>query len=280
MYASFTAIGGNLVFVPALVGNVCLWKPSPTATYASWLVYQIFLEAGLPKNVIQFLPCPNGDDTIKLVDRAISHKYFAGLHFTGSTAVFKSLWKSVANNMDKYLSYPRMVGETGGKNWQLVHPSADVRAAVVQAIRGAFEYQGQKCSALSRLYVPRSLWEAKDGFRAQLESEIAKISQGPVDAFEHFMGPVISQQSYDKCLSYVEKAKQAGGEVIIGGTGDDSTGFYVKPTVIVTKDPKSVTMVEEIFGPVLTTYVYEDADFEKTCELIDGTTSYALTGCV
>ena len=188
---SFTAIGGNLVAVPALVGNVVLWKPSPTATYASWVVFQILLEAGLPKNVIQFLPCPNGDDTIKLVDRAISHKYFAGLHFTGSTHVFKSLWKSIANNMDKYLSYPRMVGETGGKNWQLVHPSADVRAAAIQAIRGAFEYQGQKCSALARLYVPRSLWEAKGGFQDILVEEIKKIQQGPVDAFENFMGPVM-----------------------------------------------------------------------------------------
>ncbi|KAM0792816.1 hypothetical protein ACM66B_002582 [Microbotryomycetes sp. NB124-2] len=275
---NFTAIGGNLVAVPALVGNVCLWKPSPMATYASWLVLQILHEAGLPKGVIQFLPCPNGDDTIKLVDRAISHRLFAGLHFTGSTAVFKSLWKSIANNMDKYLSYPRMVGETGGKNWQLVHSSADLRASVVQAVRGAFEYQGQKCSALSRLYVPRSLWEG--GFEKMLVAEVEKITQGPVDAFEHFMGPVISKASFDKCLSYVEKAKAAGGKVIAGGSGDDSTGFYVKPTVIVTQDPKSPTMVDEIFGPVLTTYVYEDADYEKTCELIDGTTTYALTGCV
>ena len=143
----------------------------------------------MPKNVIQFLPCPNGDDTIKLVDRAISHRMFAGLHFTGSTAVFKSLWKSIAGNMDNYLSYPRMVGETGGKNWQLVHPSADMRAAVIQAVRGAFEFQGQKCSALSRLYVPRSLWE--NGFQDMLVSEVKKITQGPVDSFEHFMGPVM-----------------------------------------------------------------------------------------
>ncbi|KAL8291664.1 hypothetical protein RQP46_001922 [Phenoliferia psychrophenolica] len=277
---NFTAIGGNLVGAPALVGNVCLWKPSPGAAYASWVVFQILLEAGLPKNVIQFLPCPNGEATIKLTAKVIEHKYFAGLHFTGSTHVFKTLWKDIANNLDNYLSYPRIVGETGGKNWQLVHSSADVRAAAIQAIRGAFEYQGQKCSALARLYVPRSLWEAKDGFKSILVDEIKKITVGPPGEFEHYMGPVISQVSYDKCMSYVEKVKKDGAEVIVGGTGDDKTGFYVHPTVIVTKDPKSVTMVEEIFGPILTTYVYDDDKYEETCALIDSTTTYALTGCV
>ncbi|SCZ92264.1 BZ3500_MvSof-1268-A1-R1_Chr5-2g07746 [Microbotryum saponariae] len=277
---NFTAIGGNLVFVPALLGNVVLWKPSPGATYASWIVQQIFLEAGLPKNVIQFLPCPNGEPTISLVNRVIDHRLFAGLHFTGSTHVFRGLWKSIANNVDKYLSYPRLVGETGGKNWQLVHPSADPRAAAIQALRGAFEYQGQKCSALARLYVPKSLWEGEGAFKKVLVEEVDKITLGAVDQFEHFMGPVISKQSFDKCIGYIEKAKAAGGEVVCGGTGDDSVGYFVKPTVIVTKDPKSVTMVEEIFGPVMTVYVYEDADFEKTCQLIDTTTEYALTGCI
>ncbi|GAA5847285.1 hypothetical protein JCM3766R1_003936 [Sporobolomyces carnicolor] len=277
---NFTAIGGNLVGAPALVGNVLVWKPSPMATYASWVVLQILLEAGLPKNVIQFLPCPNGDATVQLVDKVISHRMFAGLHFTGSTHVFKHLWKEVANKMDNYLSYPRLVGETGGKNFQLVHESADIRASVVGAIRGAFEYQGQKCSALSRLYVPRKLWEGKGLFKETLVSELEKITLGPVNEFEHFMGPVITKQSYDKCLSYVAKAKAAGGEVIFGGSGDDSTGYYVEPTVIVTQDPKSVTMVDEIFGPVLTVFVYEDDQYEETCKLIDSTTTYALTGCI
>lgn len=277
---NFTAIGGNLVGAPALVGNVLVWKPSPMATYASWVVFQILLEAGLPKNVIQFLPCPNGDATIQLVDKVISHRMFAGLHFTGSTHVFKHLWKQIASKMDNYLSYPRLVGETGGKNFQLVHESADIRASVVGAIRGAFEYQGQKCSALSRLYVPRKLWEGKGLFKETLVAELGKITLGPVNEFEHFMGPVITQASYDKCISYISKAKEAGGEIIFGGSGDDSTGFYVKPTVILTKDPKSVTMVDEIFGPVLTVYVYEDDQYEETCKLIDSTTTYALTGCI
>ncbi|BGP37350.1 1-pyrroline-5-carboxylate dehydrogenase [Rhodotorula kratochvilovae] len=275
---NFTAISGNLVGAPALVGNVLVWKPSPMATYSSWLVLQILLEAGLPKNVIQFLPTPNGDATISLVDRVLEHRMFAGLHFTGSTHVFRHLWKKIGNNIDRYLSYPRIVGETGGKNFQLVHPSADVRAAAIGAIRGAFEYQGQKCSALSRLYVPTSLWEGE--FKTILLEEIAKITQGSVAEFEHFMGPVISKASYDKCLSYVEKAKQAGGEVLAGGSGDDSTGYFVQPTVILTKDPLSPTMVDEIFGPVLTVYVYEDSQFEETCKLIDTTTTYALTGCI
>ncbi|GAA5949032.1 hypothetical protein JCM21900_003180 [Sporobolomyces salmonicolor] len=277
---NFTAIGGNLVGAPALVGNVLVWKPSPMATYASWIVLNILLEAGLPKNVIQFLPCPNGDATVKLVDRVISHRMFAGLHFTGSTHVFKHLWKKIASNVDKYLSYPRLVGETGGKNFQLVHESADVRAAVIGAIRGAFEYQGQKCSALSRLYVPKKLWEGKGLFKETLLDELAKITVGPVNEFEHFVGPVITQASYDKVIGYIAKAKDAGGEIIFGGKGNDSTGFYVEPTIIVTKDPKSVTMVDEIFGPVLTVYVYEDDQYEETCKLIDSTTTYALTGCI
>ncbi|KAI5479736.1 delta-1-pyrroline-5-carboxylate dehydrogenase [Pseudohyphozyma bogoriensis] len=276
---NFTAIGGNLVVVPALVGNVVVWKPSPMATYSSWVILQILHEAGLPKNVIQFLPTPNGQETIDVVNTVIEHRLFAGLHFTGSTHVFRSLWKSIGNNLDKYLSYPRLVGETGGKNWQLVHESADVKAAAIQAIRGAYEYQGQKCSALARLYVPQTLW-SQGGFKDILLEEVAKITVGPPSEFEHYMGPVISKFSYDKIISYIEKAKAAGGEVIAGGSGDDSKGYYVQPTVIVTKDPKSVTMVEEIFGPVLTVYVYEDDKYEETCKLIDGTTQYALTGAL
>ncbi|GAA5857399.1 hypothetical protein JCM8547_002260 [Rhodosporidiobolus lusitaniae] len=274
---NFTAISGNLVGAPALTGNVLVWKPSPTATYSSWLVLQILLEAGLPKNVIQFLPCPNGEATVSLVDKVLSHRMFAGLHFTGSTHVFRHLWKQIGNNIDKYLSYPRVVGETGGKNFQLVHPSANVQAAVIGAVRGAFEYQGQKCSALSRLYVPKSMWPE---FEEKLKAELGKVTIGRVDEFEHFMGPVISEFSYDKCISYIEKAKAEGGKVIFGGSGDKSKGFFVQPTVILTENPNSVTMKEEIFGPVLTAYVYDDHKFEETCKLIDETTDYALTGCI
>lgn len=271
---NFTAIGGNLPGAPALVGNTVVWKPSPMATYSNYLVYKILEEAGVPAGVIQFVPGPPAE----VVGQCITHKDFSALHFTGSTAVFKGLWKSIASNIDIYRSYPRIVGETGGKNFHLIHPSAELKNAVLQSVRSAFEYQGQKCSALSRLYVPSSLW--KNGFKDLLLSEVAKIKVGPVTDPGNFMGPVIGRPAYDKILSYVQKAKEAGGEVLAGGTGDDSKGFFIQPTVILAKDPKSVTMVEEIFGPVVTIFVYEDADWDKTIELVDTTTSYALTGSI
>jgi 1-pyrroline-5-carboxylate dehydrogenase len=327
---SFTAIAANLVGAPALVGNVLVWKPSPGATYASWLVFNILLEAGLPKNVIQFLPCPNGDATISLVDKVLSHRMFAGLHFTGSTHVFRSLWKQIGNNIDRYLSYPRVVGETGGKNFQLVHPSADLRAAVIGAIRGAFEYQGKSSALMASLWtVANSVLTRLHLYRPEVlcslsvvRSQVALGGPGQVqgdaprrgrkdhcrprhrvrplhgpghvscsmrskvtetretDLLEFVPRTHSSQGSYDKCLSYVEKAKQAGGEVLAGGVGDNSTGYFVQPTVILTKDPRSPTMVDEIFGPVLTVYIYEDDQFEEICKLIDETTTYALTGCI
>ncbi|KAF7968016.1 hypothetical protein HWV62_32185 [Athelia sp. TMB] len=271
---NFTAIGGNLPGAPALLGNVVVWKPSPMATYSNYIVHQIFTEAGVPPGVIQFVPGPPAE----VVGQAIGHRSFAALHFTGSTHVFKQLWKDIANNLDIYKGYPRIVGETGGKNFHLIHESADIKNAVVQTVRGAFEYQGQKCSALSRLYVSASAW--KNGFKDQLLEEIAKIKVGAPQDFSNFMGPVINRPSYDKITGYIQKAKDAGGEVLIGGTGDDSKGYFIQPTVILTKDPKSITMVEEIFGPVITAYVFEDADFEKTLELIDTTTDYSLTGAI
>ncbi|KAF7984744.1 hypothetical protein HWV62_11693 [Athelia sp. TMB] len=271
---NFTAIGGNLPGAPALLGNVVVWKPSPMATYSNYIVHQIFTEAGVPSGVIQFVPGPPAE----VVGQAIGHRSFAALHFTGSTHVFKQLWKDIANNLDIYKGYPRIVGETGGKNFHLIHESADIKNAVVQTVRGAFEYQGQKCSALSRLYVSASAW--KNGFKDQLLEEIAKIKVGAPQDFSNFMGPVINRPSYDKITGYIQKAKDAGGEVLIGGTGDDSKGYFIQPTVILTKDPKSITMVEEIFGPVITAYVFEDADFEKTLELIDTTTDYSLTGAI
>ncbi|EIM88023.1 delta-1-pyrroline-5-carboxylate dehydrogenase [Stereum hirsutum FP-91666 SS1] len=271
---NFTAIGGNLCGAPALVGNVVVWKPSPAATYANYITHQILLEAGIPPGVIQFTPGPPPE----VVAQCINNPNFAALHFTGSTFVFRKLWKDIASNLDKYKGYPRIVGETGGKNFHLIHSSAEVKNAVLQTVRGAFEYQGQKCSALSRVYVASSVWTS--GFKDQLLEQVAKIKVGAPTDFSNFMGPVIGRPAFDKITSYIKKAKDAGGEILIGGSTDDSTGYFVQPTVILTKDPKSVTMQEEIFGPVLTIYVYEDADYEKTIELINTTSEYALTGSI
>ncbi|KIM63693.1 hypothetical protein SCLCIDRAFT_116962 [Scleroderma citrinum Foug A] len=271
---NFTAIGGNLPAAPALVGNVVVWKPSPAATYSNYLVYRIFEEAGVPPGVIQFVPGPPPE----VVGQCIDHPSFSALHFTGSTLVFKKLWKDIAGNVDKYKNYPRIVGETGGKNFHIIHRSAEIRNAVLQSVRAGFEYQGQKCSALSRLYVSSSVWEA--GFQDQLLAEIAKIRVGPPQDFRNFMGPVIGRPVFDKIMGYIQKAKDAGGEVLIGGTGDDSRGYFIQPTVILTKDPRSITMTEEIFGPVVTVYVYQDEDFEKILDVIDNTSTYALTGSI
>ncbi|KAF8270961.1 delta-1-pyrroline-5-carboxylate dehydrogenase [Lactarius quietus] len=271
---NFTAIGGNLPGTPALVGNVVVWKPSPAATYSNYLIHQILTEAGVPPGVIQFVPGPPPE----VVAQAIAHRDFAALHFTGSTFVFKKLWKDIAANVDKYKSYPRIVGETGGKNFHVIHKSAEIKNAVLQSVRGAFEYQGQKCSALSRMYVSASLW--KGGFKDQFLEEIAKIKVGPPQDFGNFLGPVIGKSAFDKITGYIQKAKEAGGETLIGGSVDDSKGYFVQPTVILTKDPRSITMSEEVFGPVVTVYVYEDEDFDKTLDLIDTTSEYALTGAI
>lgn len=272
---NFTAIGANLVFAPAIVGNVCIWKPSPAATYANYLTHKIFLEAGLPPSVVQFVPGSPPD----IVKQCIDSPDFAGLHFTGSTHIFRKLYKDIAQNIDIYKGYPRIVGETGGKNWHLYHPSADVKSGVIQAIRAAFEYQGQKCSALSRAYVPESLWN-KGGFKEQLIEQTGRISVGPQTDAKNFMGPVIGKPAFEKITSLINKAKEEGGEIIAGGSWDDSKGYFIQPTVIVTKDPKSITMVEELFGPVMTVYVYPDSEWEKTIELVDTTTIYGLTGSI
>lgn len=271
---NFTAIGGNLVVAPAIVGNVVVWKPAPAANYSSYLVYKVLVEAGLPAGVIQFVPGSPPD----IVKQCIDHKAFAGLHFTGSTHVFRKLWKDIALNIDQYRGYPRVVGETGGKNFHLYHPSADIKSGVIQAIRAAFEYSGQKCSALGRAYVPRSLWEG--GFRDELQKQASSITIGPCTEFQHFTGPVIGRPAFDRITGMIEKAKANGDEILAGGTSDDSKGFFVQPTVIVTKDPKSLTMTEEIFGPVMTVYVFEDADWDKTIEVLDNTTDYGLTGAL
>ena len=271
---NFTAIAGNLVMTPALVGNVVVWKPSPMAIYSNYLVYKILEEAGVPAGVIQFVPGP----AEPIVGAALSHREFTSLHFTGSTFVFKSLWKQISSNLDLYRGYPRIVGETGGKNFHFVHKSADMDVVVTQCVRAAFEYQGQKCSALSRLYVPKSMWE--NGLKEKLIERTKSLSMGPVNEFKHFVGPVVAKHSFDKIMGLIDEAKKEGGEILVGGKGDDSVGYYVQPTIIETKDPMSVTMVKEIFGPVITVFAYPDDKIEETCALVDSTTEYALTGSI
>jgi 1-pyrroline-5-carboxylate dehydrogenase len=273
---NFTAIGGNLACAPALLGNVILWKPSPMAMLSNQLVYNILLEAGLPKNVIQFLPA----DARVMTQQVLNHPEFGGLHFTGSTHIFKMLWRQMASNLDIYRSYPRIVGEAGGKNFHLVHQSAHVQNAVLQTIRSAFEYNGQKCSACSRVYVSESVWTE---FKEELVKQVANIKQGSVEQPENFMTAVINQDSYDRIMGMIENVKKGDQNqsfVLAGGEGSDAQGYYVKPTVIVTKDPTSATMTQEIFGPVATIFVYPDAKIPETLALINSTTPYALTGAI
>jgi 1-pyrroline-5-carboxylate dehydrogenase len=271
---NFTAIAGNLPSAPALMGNVAVWKPSNTQIYAARVIMEIFMEAGLPDGVINlvYVSGPVAGGVI------FEHPDFAGIHFTGSTAVFQNIWKTIGNNIHKYKTYPRIVGETGGKDFVMVHKSADAKAVSTALVRGAFEYQGQKCSAASRAYIPASLWP---GIKADMERDIATIKMGGVEDFSNFFNAVIDESSFDKIEEYIEGAKQsAEAEVIIGGKCDKSVGYFVEPTVILTANPKYVTMEEEIFGPVLTIYIYEDEKYEETLELLDSTSMYALTGAI
>ncbi|KAJ2756023.1 1-pyrroline-5-carboxylate dehydrogenase, partial [Coemansia nantahalensis] len=271
---NFTAIGVNLAAAPALMGNAVLWKPSATAVLSNYVAYDVMREAGVPDGVMQFVP----GDAAAMTKQVFEHPEFAALHFTGSTAVFKSMWKQIADNIDRYRTYPRIVGETGGKNYHLVHPSADVASAVHNTIRGAFEFQGQKCSACSRLYVPRSLWPA---FREQLVASVEAIRQGPVTDPTNFMGPVINAAAFDKITNYIEYARNASdSEIIAGGRYSDAEGYFIRPTVVLTTNPDFKLLKEEIFGPVLTAYVYEDAALDATVDLIGSTTPYALTGAI
>lgn len=270
---NFTAIAGNLSGAPALMGNVVLLKPSPSAAYSNYLVMKIFLEAGLPPGVIQFVPGPAEEIT----EAVLQSRHFASLHYTGSTAVFKSLYQKIAQNLDRYVTYPRIVGETGGKNFHVVHKSADLENAVVNTVRGAFEYQGQKCSACSRLYISASLWP---DFQRRMLEEIAKIKVGSPENYENFMGPVIHQAAFDRLKTAIDGAEKSGQECIALGRCDDSKGFFVEPTVIVTKDPKHEVLTRELFGPVLGVYVFEDEDFEPTLDLVDSATAYGLTGSI
>lgn len=276
---NFTAIAGNLPGAPALMGNVVVWKPSDSAIASNWLVYQILLEAGLPKDVIQFVP-GNPEEVTKVV---LAHKEFAGLHYTGSTAVFRKLYGAIGQGVaeGRYRSYPRVVGETGGKNFHLIHPSADLDNAAIQTIRGAFEYQGQKCSATSRIYVPKSVWPE---FKEKLVAEHAKLTVGEPTDHGNFMGPVIHEASFKKLSGAIDAAKSDSElELVAGGTYDSSKGYFVRPTIYQTTNPSHKFLSTEFFGPILTAYVYDDAGpdaFAEACALVDSTSEYGLTGAV
>ncbi|KAJ2157495.1 1-pyrroline-5-carboxylate dehydrogenase [Coemansia sp. RSA 552] len=271
---NFTAIGVNLAAAPALMGNTVVWKPSQGAVLSNYVAYDIMREAGVPDGVMQFLP----GDAAAMTKQVFDHPEFASLHFTGSTQVFKNMWRQISENLDRYRSYPRIVGETGGKNYHLVHSSADLDSAVNNTIRGAFEFQGQKCSACSRLYVPRSLWPE---FREKLVSGVEAIKQGPVTDPTNFMGPVVNQAAFDKITNYIEYARNASdSQIIAGGKYSDAEGYYIRPTVIETTNPDFKLLKEEIFGPVVTAYVYEDAELDSTIDLIGRTTPYGLTGAI
>jgi 1-pyrroline-5-carboxylate dehydrogenase len=269
---NFTAIGGNLPTSPALMGNVVIWKPASTAVLSGYYTMKLLEAAGLPPGVINFVP----GDPAPISDTLLSSPELAGVHFTGSTGVFNSMWKTIGANMARYRSYPRIVGETGGKDFIVVHPSANPQEVAVAIARGAFEYQGQKCSAASRVYVPESLWnEVRDRTVAIVE----EMRVGDVRDFRNFMGAVIDRKAYDKISEYVADAR-ANARIIVGGTTDDSRGYFIHPTVVETRDPSYRLLCEEIFGPVVTVSVYADAKWEETLRVVDRTSPYALTGSV
>ena len=271
---NFTAIGGNLPAAPALMGNAVVWKPAGTASLSNWHFFKLLEEAGLPPGVINFLP----GDSIQISDALLADRRLAGIHFTGSTAVFQTLWKSVASNLDRYAGYPRVVGETGGKDFILAHPSADVDALSVGIVRGAYEYQGQKCSAASRAYIPDSLWPA---VRDRVVAMIEDIRMGDVADFRNFMGAVIDRRAFTRLRDHLENAKRDPGVTVVAGGGtDDSIGYFVQPTLLQVEDPAYRLMCEEIFGPVLTAHVYPAVRWQETLTLVDQTSPYALTGAV
>jgi len=271
---NFTSIAGNLPTAPALVGNVALWKPASSSVYSAYYLMKLWEEAGLPKGVIN-LVAGSGS---QVGDPVMASEHLAGIHFTGSTAVFQGMWKTVGNNLNKMKYYPRIVGETGGKDFIFVHNSADIDGVVVAAIRGAFEYQGQKCSAASRMYLPKSRW---DEFKTKYVGEVNKIKVGDVEDFTNFMGAVIDKGAFKTITDYIKYARDAkDAEIITGGNFDDSKGWVVEPTTIVTTNPKFKTMEEEIFGPVLTIFVYDDNKFDEALDLCDTTSPYALTGAI
>ncbi len=271
---NFTSIASNLCLSPVLMGNVCIWKPSTTALLSNYLLMKIYKEAGLPDGVVNFLP---GSGSV-IGKVAFADANLAGVHFTGSTGTFNSFWKSIGDNIANYRTYPKIVGETGGKDFIFVHHSADVEQVATAIVRGAFEFQGQKCSAASRAYVPASLWPA---VKEKVGKMMAEIKMGDVRDFGAFVNAVIDEASFDNNMRYIEHAKQSpDAEIVFGGHGDKSQGWFIEPTVILAKTPKYKSMCEEIFGPIITIYVYDDDKYEETLHLCDETSPYALTGAI
>ncbi len=271
---NFTSIGGNLPSSPAIMGNVAVWKPAATAVYSNYVLMQVFLEAGLPPGVINFVSGASAEISARL----LGDRHLAGIHFTGSTNVFQSLWQQVGQNLAQYAGYPRLVGETGGKDFIVVHPSADADAVATAIVRGAFEYQGQKCSAASRAYVPASLWP---GVKDRAVAMLKQVQMGDPADFRNFVAAVIDRPAFDKIKAYIDEARGAPGVTLLAGGGcDASEGYFIEPTLLQVEDPKYRTMCEEIFGPVMTVYVYPDARWAETLTLVDETSPYALTGAV
>ena len=271
---NFTSIAGNLPGAPALMGNVCVWKPSKTAVYSAYVIMKILQEAGLPDGVINLIYCsgPTASDVI------FSHKEFAGIHFTGSTEVFNNIWATIVKNISTYRSYPRIVGETGGKDYIFADPTASPKSVATAMVRGAFEYQGQKCSAASRAYIPSNIW---DEVKAYMEADLSDIRMGGIEDFRNFVNAVIDEASFDKLARAIDAAKASSdADVVLGGGHDKSKGYFIQPTVIQAYKPDYVTMREELFGPVLTVYVYEPDQVEETLDLLDKGSAYALTGAI
>lgn len=271
---NFTSIAGNLPGAPVLMGNVCVWKPSKTAVYSASLIMKILKEAGLPDGVINLVYCsgPTASEVI------LNHKDFAGIHFTGSTGVFNSVWTNIVKNISKYRTYPRIVGETGGKDYIFAAPTAPAKQVATAMVRGAFEYQGQKCSAASRAYIPANIWPE---VRKMMEADLSKIKVGGVEDFTNFVNAVIDEDAFDKLAKAIDTARDsADAEIIMGGKYDKSEGYFIYPTVILAKKPDYITMREELFGPILTVYVYEPEKIEETLDILDHTSNYALTGAI
>ena len=271
---NFTAIAANLPASAAMMGNVVVWKPSDSQVFSAKIIIDIFKEAGLPDGVINVV----FGDALMVTDTVLASRDFAGVHFTGSTHVFKDIWAKIGTNIHHYKTYPRIVGETGGKDFIIAHPSANVKQVATGIVRGAFEFQGQKCSAASRAYIPKSLWSA---VKEQVITDVKSMKMGSPEDFSNFITAVIHEGSFDKLASYIDQAKKdADAEIIVGGNYDKSKGYFIEPTVIVTTNPKYTTMETELFGPVITIYVYEDAQWAETLKLVDTTSEYALTGAV
>jgi 1-pyrroline-5-carboxylate dehydrogenase len=271
---NFTSIAGNLPVAPAMMGNVVVWKPSKTAVYSAGVIMEILREAGLPDGVINLVYASGP----VVADEVLTHPDFAGIHFTGSTGVFQGIWKTIGNNILNYKSYPRIVGETGGKDFIFADHTASLPELTTAIVRGAFEYQGQKCSAVSRVYIPQSIWPA---LKKEIGRVLSEIKVGPPEDFTHFMNAVIEESAFDKLKGYIDRARaDEDAEVIFGGLCDKSTGFFIEPTIIQAKKPDYITMKEELFGPVLTVYIYEDDKLDETLDVLDRTSEYGLTGAV